>query len=1015
VSFRQPSGPHGSLPKTFTPSRALASRRAAVLFLALLLTTSQLTTVALAAGGKGGGTGGGVGGTGYGGMAGGDGDDPAWLHAGGGGGGAGGGAGGIGGPGSGIALDGRGGTGGDGGLNDYNGESESNGQQGENGDGTSGMGEPGGSGGGGGAGGAGFYYTTDIDLATEPGPLTYVLGGRGGDGGLGFAKGGAGGDGGDGGGGAVMDDGYSVIVDIDSVTGGDGGEGGSGALVGRPGVAGHGGNGGAGVVVSGGGDVTVDADRVSGGSGGSGGDGRFAHVEARAGDGGNGGAGIDARGGGDVTINHGTVEGGTGASGGDTATDSGTGEPANTGAIAGNGGAGGVGINATNADSVTLAAGTSVIGGDGNEAGVGSTPGTAGLGGVGIVASNGTVVTVAGTVSGGMDGTGTTRAHAIDFTGGGNTLVLEDGYVLNGDAVSDNTGSDALTLSGTGDASFDLSLIGDTFQNFDSFGKAGSGIWTLTGTSSFSGTSSVTAGTLVVNGTLASSLLTVASGGTLKGSGTVGATTVSSGGTIAPGNSIGTLNVTGNLTLSVGSIYAVEVAPNGASDLIAVTGSATLADGAVTVTSASGANLFPTEESRYTILTATGGVTGNFDPDVNTDALAFFDGALDYTTPNSVILTLTRNDTSLPDVAQGGNQKNTAGAIESLGASNPLYTGILGLSSDEAQSAYQQLSGESLGSADQGQQQSSGLVSTSVVDRVNQAFDALDGAEASGYMPVPESGVDYARSIWISGYGARANVAASGQNAASATDTAGLTFGLDGELGDWTVGVMGGYGRSANNVAALGTSIGSSDYSAGVYAGTEWDSIRLVLGAVYTQSAVSSTRNITLPTAQTLTADYAASTASLFGEAAKEFDFGAVSLTPYAGVQYVRSMGAAYAEQGGTAALSVAARTSDIFYTTLGLRSSADFAVGGDMLLSLGAGAGWKHAFADQATVTHSFLSGGNSFAVSSAEVPADRLAVEASAGLDVSSSLALDLGYTGEFTSNAQTSQVQGGVKGSF
>ena len=148
---------------------------------------------------------------------------------------------------------------------------------------------------------------------------------------------------------------------------------------------------------------------------------------------------------------------------------------------------------------------------------------------------------------------------------------------------------------------------------------------------------------------------------------------------------------------------------------------------------------------------------------------------------------------------------------------------------------------------------------------------------------------------------------------------------------------------------------------------------------------------------------------------AKKFDFGAVSLTPYAGAQYVRSMGDAYSEKGGTAALSVSARTNDIFTTTLGLRSSADFAVGGNMLLSLGAGAGWKHAFADQPTVTHSFVSGGNSFAVSSAQIPADRLTVDASAGLDVSSTLALDLSYTGEFTSNAQTSQVQAGVKGSF
>lgn len=188
-----------------------------------------------------------------------------------------------------------------------------------------------------------------------------------------------------------------------------------------------------------------------------------------------------------------------------------------------------------------------------------------------------------------------------------------------------------------------------------------------------------------------------------------------------------------------------------------------------------------------------------------------------------------------------------------------------------------------------------------------------------------------------------------------------------------------------------------------------------MLGAVYTWSAFDSTRDITLPDAETLTASYGGSTGTIFGEASREFDFGVVSVTPYAGAQYVRLSGDAYEETGGNAALAVDARTADVFYTTLGLRSSADFVVGGDMLLSLGAGAGWRHAFTDDAVATHSFVAGGDSFAVSTAEVPADRLAIEASAGLDVSANLALDLSYTGEFTGSTATSQVQAGVKGAF
>lgn len=302
-----------------------------------------------------------------------------------------------------------------------------------------------------------------------------------------------------------------------------------------------------------------------------------------------------------------------------------------------------------------------------------------------------------------------------------------------------------------------------------------------------------------------------------------------------------------------------------------------------------------------------------------------------------------------------------------------------------------------------------------MTDRIDEVLNALDGAEASGYAPVTETGpADPSHSIWISGYGARASIDASAENASSITDTAGLTFGLDGEIGDWTVGVLGGYGQSANSVADLGTTIDSSDYSAGVYAGGKWDDVRAVLGAVYTWSSFDSTRDIAVPD-ETLTASYGGSKGSIFGEASKEFDLGVVSLTPYAGAQYTHLSGDAYEETGGNAALAVDARSADVFYTTLGLRSSADVVVGGDMLLSFGAGAGWRHAFSDDAVATHSFVSGGDSFAVSNAEVPADRLAIEASAGLDVSANLALDLSYAGEFTGSTATNQVQAGIKGAF
>lgn len=100
--------------------------------------------------------------------------------------------------------------------------------------------------------------------------------------------------------------------------------------------------------------------------------------------------------------------------------------------------------------------------------------------------------------------------------------------------------------------------------------------------------------------------VTVNSGGTLQGFGTVsGNVTVNSGGTVAPGGSIGTLNITGNYTQGAGSTLAIEVSPT-ANDVLNVTGTATLA-GPLQITFANGTYT----ARRITFLNA-GSVSGTF-------------------------------------------------------------------------------------------------------------------------------------------------------------------------------------------------------------------------------------------------------------------------------------------------------------------------------------------------------------------------------------------------------------------
>jgi fibronectin-binding autotransporter adhesin len=116
----------------------------------------------------------------------------------------------------------------------------------------------------------------------------------------------------------------------------------------------------------------------------------------------------------------------------------------------------------------------------------------------------------------------------------------------------------ALATGGTGSfevssATTDLTLSG-LISGSGNFIKEGDGTLTISGVKTYSGTTAVNDGTLFVGvgGSISgSSLTTVNTGGTLAGSGTVGALTLN-GGTLAPGASPGILS-SGNTTFSGGT------------------------------------------------------------------------------------------------------------------------------------------------------------------------------------------------------------------------------------------------------------------------------------------------------------------------------------------------------------------------------------------------------------------------------------------------------------------------------
>ncbi|HFH3016565.1 TPA: S8 family serine peptidase, partial [Pseudomonas aeruginosa] len=262
--------------------------------------------------------------------------------------------------------------------------------------------------------------------------------------------------------------------------------------------------------------------------------------------------------------------------------------------------------------------------------------------------------------------------------------------------------------------------------------KAGAGSLVLSGDSTYRGPTLVDGGLLSVDGSLLSAV-EVNAGGTLGGSGRIGGLLARSGGTVAAGNSIGTLEVAGDLRFESGSTYAVELSES-ASDRIVASGKASIAGGNVTLAMENSPDLLSQSQveslvgRRYDILDAAGGIDGRFDAVLPN--YLFLGGTLDYAA-NAIRLDIGRNGTALASVAQTPNQAAVAGAVEALGAGNPVYESLL-LSENAAtaQRAFQQLSGEIYPALAGLLLNDSRYLRDSVGERLRQASDGEAGREA---------------------------------------------------------------------------------------------------------------------------------------------------------------------------------------------------------------------------------------------------------------------------------------------
>src|SRR5262245_9675572 len=228
----------------------------------------------------------------------------------------------------------------------------------------------------------------------------------------------------------------------------------------------------------------------------------------------------------------------------------------------------------------------------------------------GSSAGNATIITTAGGLTAFVDSATGGNARFITTAGGAFDITsLSSGVMTAGSIEGAGTfslGSNQLIV---GSNNLSTTVSGVIRGTGGGLVKVGSGTLTLDGSNSYTGATIVGGGTLAVTGDISSSSgVLVTPGAMLSGTGTVPGLLVA-GGTLMPGQSIGTLNVRGNLAFTTAATYLININATTASQTN-VTGTATLNGATVQVVD----DKDITKRHVYTLLTATGGVNGIFNP-----------------------------------------------------------------------------------------------------------------------------------------------------------------------------------------------------------------------------------------------------------------------------------------------------------------------------------------------------------------------------------------------------------------
>jgi uncharacterized protein with beta-barrel porin domain len=449
---------------------------------------------------------------------------------------------------------------------------------------------------------------------------------------------------------------------------------------------------------------------------------------------------------------------------------------------------------------------------------------------------------------------------------------------------------------------------------------------------------------------------------------------------------------------------------------------------------------------QYTILTATGGVSGTFSSFDTLGVPAGFRASLSYDA-HDVFLDLALGFIPPPNSGLNVNQQNVAntlikffnsnggiplafGGLTAAGltiASGELGTGVIQSSIKADDLFLNLLLDPTIAGRAGGFAQGGSASSQFAADDEASVFSAKRRAspsERDAYAMATKAPLLSAPpvnrwSVWGAAYGGSENIGGSAV-VGSQDLTArvwGVAAGADYKVSPSTLLGFALAGGGTGFSLANGLGSGSSDlFQAGAYGRTNFGPAYLSAALAYGWHDVTTNRTVALAGVDQLQGRFRAETFSGRFEGGYRFATPFVGITPYAAAQVISFNLPNYAERslvgGGLFALNYAAQTTTDTRTELGLRSDKSFAMQ-DAVLTLRGRAAWAHDYNPDRAVTGIFQAlPGAAFVVNGARPNADSALVSAGAEMKWLNGFSLAATFEGEFSGNATSYAGKGVAK---